>query len=76
MDVRRLVGQNVRRIRGEKGLTQEAFSERSGFTQQYISGLENGLRNPTVLTLSQIAESLGVAPNALLTPLSTKTRSK
>jgi transcriptional regulator with XRE-family HTH domain len=43
MDMRRLVGQNVRRIRENKGLTQERFAEISGFSQQYISGLEGRL---------------------------------
>jgi transcriptional regulator with XRE-family HTH domain len=51
MDMRRLVGENVRRIREKKGLTQEQFAEISGFSQQYLSGLERGLRNPTVVTV-------------------------
>ena len=45
MDMRKLVGQNVKRIRQEKGLTQEQLADLSGFSQQYISGLEQGLRN-------------------------------
>ena len=49
MDMRRLVGRNFARIRREKGLTQEQMEERSGFSQQYISGLEQGRRNPTVV---------------------------
>ncbi|MEP7350200.1 MAG: helix-turn-helix transcriptional regulator [Sphingorhabdus sp.] len=44
MDMRKLVGCNTARIRREKGLTQEALAEKSGLSQQYISGLENGLR--------------------------------
>ena len=46
MDMRRLVGRNFARIRREKGLTQEQVEELSGFSQQYISGLEQGRRNP------------------------------
>ena len=38
MDMRKLVGRNFARIRREKGLTQEAVEERSGFSQQYLSG--------------------------------------
>ena len=57
MDMRRLVGRNVRRIRLEKGLTQEAFAERSGFSQQYLSSLERGTRNPTVVTLFELASA-------------------
>lgn len=68
MDMRRLVGRNVRRIRLEKGLTQEAFAERSGFSQQYLSSLERGTRNPTVVTLSELASALGVSHVALVEP--------
>ena len=55
MDMRKLIGRNVRRIRLERGLTQEQFAERSGFTQQYLSGLERGERNPTIVTLYELA---------------------
>jgi transcriptional regulator with XRE-family HTH domain len=68
MDMRRLVGQNVRRIRLEKKLTQEQFSDMSGFSQQYLSGLESGRRNPTVVTLYEIAKALGVSHLDLLEP--------
>ncbi len=66
MDMRRLVGRNVRRLRVKKGLTQEQFAERSGFSQQYISSLENGRRNPTVVTLYELAQALGATPIELL----------
>lgn len=49
-------------------MTQEQLSEASGLTQQYISGLEQGLRNPTVLTLLALAHALGTTPAALITP--------
>lgn len=68
MDMRRLVGRNVRRIRLEKGLSQEQFAEASGFTQQYLSGLENGRRNPTIVTLYELASALHVEHVALVAP--------
>ena len=68
MDMRRLVGRNVRRARQAAGLTQEQLSERSGFTQQYLSGLERGQRNPTVVSLYELSQSLGVDHIALLAP--------
>jgi transcriptional regulator with XRE-family HTH domain len=68
MDMRKLVGRNVRRIRLEKGLTQERFAEVSGFTQQYLSGLERGRRNPTVVSLFELAQALGVSHVALVEP--------
>lgn len=58
MDIRALVGWNFARIRRERGLTQERVEERSGFSQQYLSGLEAGRRNPTVVTLAAIAQAL------------------
>ena len=68
MDMRALVGNNVKRIRQEHGLTQEQFAERSGFSQQYISSLENGRRNPTIVTLYEIATALGVSHIDLVRP--------
>jgi transcriptional regulator with XRE-family HTH domain len=61
MDMRKLVGRNVKRVRQRKGLTQEQFAEVSGFSQQYISSLERGRRNPTVVTLYELATALGVS---------------
>lgn len=61
MDMRKLVGRNVKRIRLAKGLTQEQLAEKSGFSQQYISGLEKGQRNPTIISLYELARSLGVS---------------
>lgn len=68
MDMRKLVGDNTERIRREKGLTQEALAEKSGLSQQYISGLENGQRNPTIVTLYELATALGVGHLELVTP--------
>jgi transcriptional regulator with XRE-family HTH domain len=69
MDMRKLVGNNVRALRLAKGWTQEQFAERSGFSQQYISGLESGRRNPTVVSLFELGQALGVSPADLLQPI-------
>jgi transcriptional regulator with XRE-family HTH domain len=66
MDMRKLVGDNVRRVRGELGITQEQLAERSGFSQQYISDLERGRRNPTVVSLFELSQALGTKPVALI----------
>jgi transcriptional regulator with XRE-family HTH domain len=42
MDMRRLVRRNVKHFREKKGLTQEQLADVSGFSQQYISSLEQG----------------------------------
>lgn len=71
MDMRRLVGSNVKALRLAKGWTQEEFAVRSGFTQQYISGLESGHRNPTIVSLFELAQALETTPVVLLTPTKT-----
>jgi transcriptional regulator with XRE-family HTH domain len=68
MDMRKLVGQNVKRIRQDRGLTQEELAERSGFSQQYISGLEQGRRNPTIVSIYELATALGVSHMELVRP--------
>lgn len=66
--MRKLVGRNVRRLRQQRGLTQEQLAELSGFSQQYISGLEKGRRNPTIVTLYELALVLGVSHIDLVRP--------
>ena len=68
MDMRKLVGRNAARIRKERGLTQEQLAERCGLSQQYLSGLEQGRRNPTIVTIYEIASALGVSHLDLVTP--------
>jgi transcriptional regulator with XRE-family HTH domain len=68
MDMRKLVGRNVKRIRQQRRLTQEQLAELSGFSQQYISGLEQGRRNPTIVSLYELATSLGVGHMDLVRP--------
>lgn len=68
MDMRRLVGRNVQRIRLRKRLTQEQLAEISGFSQQYISGLEKGRRNPRIITIYELALALGVSHTDLVRP--------
>ena len=67
MDMRRLVGSNFARLRKKQGLTQEQVAVRSGFSQQYISGLEQGRRNPTIVSLYELAISIGVTHLDLVT---------
>ena len=68
MDMRKLVGRNAARLRDEASLTQEQLAERSGLTQQYISDLERGKCNPTIVTLYELAQALGVGPVELVRP--------
>jgi len=68
MDIRVVIGRNVRRYRVAKGLTQEELSARCDFDQRYISQVETGQRNLTVLSLYELAQALGTTPVALISP--------
>ncbi len=68
MDMRKLVGENCARVRKERELTQEQLSELCGLSQQYLSDLERGKRNPTIVTVFEIAQALEVSHLDLLKP--------
>ncbi len=68
MDMRQLVGRNFARLRKERGLTQEQVAASSGYSQQYLSSLERGRRNPTVITLFELSQALGVSHVELVKP--------
>ncbi len=66
MDVRRRVGLNVKRFRAERGLSQEELAFECGLHRTYVSGVERGVRNPTVVVLEKVAKALKVATSLLL----------
>jgi transcriptional regulator with XRE-family HTH domain len=66
MEIRRQVGANVRRLREARGWSQEQLAFECGLHRTYISGVERGVRNPTVVVLAEIATALGVPPSRLL----------
>lgn len=59
-DVRRIVGSNLRRLRKAAGLSQAELANRMGVDRAYVSGLELGQRNPTVVTLWHIGQALEI----------------
>jgi transcriptional regulator with XRE-family HTH domain len=66
MDICLLVGRNLRRLRQAKGWSQEDLALTAGVDRTYVSGVERGVRNPTVLVLSQLANALQVEAAVLL----------
>lgn len=66
MDICKQVGKKVRSLREEKGWSQEEFADRTGLHRTYISGIERGVRNPTVTIIAKMAIQLGVEPKELL----------
>jgi transcriptional regulator with XRE-family HTH domain len=53
-------GQNIRKHRTEKGLSQEALADKADLDSTYISGIERGVRNPSLLSIVRIAKALGM----------------
>lgn len=66
MDIRAVVGRNVKQYREAKGLSQEQLAFEADLHRTYVSGVERGIRNPTVKIVSRLAVALGVAASKLL----------
>jgi transcriptional regulator with XRE-family HTH domain len=66
MDIREKVGRNVWKFRKEAGWSQEDLAFECDLHRTYISGVERGIRNPTVVVLNTIAQALGIPPSKLL----------
>lgn len=59
-------GLHLASIRQEKGLSQEQLEETSGLNRTYISSLERGKRNPTIVTLSALSNALNISLSELI----------
>jgi transcriptional regulator with XRE-family HTH domain len=64
---RAIFGKNVRRLRQQKGLTQEQLAFEAEIDLTYMGGIERGKRNPSLLVMARIAEGLSVPLTKLLT---------
>ncbi|WP_299056457.1 helix-turn-helix transcriptional regulator [uncultured Nocardioides sp.] len=65
-ELQRVLGRNVRRVRVERGLSQEALALSLGYHRTYIGGVERGERNLSLRSVERIASQMGVEPLALL----------
>lgn len=68
MEIEQIVADNIRRIRIEKGLTQEKLAQNCGMQISYIGMIEIRKKNPKLSTIQRIADGLGVHYLELLTP--------
>jgi transcriptional regulator with XRE-family HTH domain len=51
-------GDNVRKLREQREWTQEQLAEKSDLDQTFISGIERGTRNPTIITITKLSKAL------------------
>ena len=66
MDIRQRLGLNLRRERVERGWSQEEFADRAGIHRTYVSDLERGSRNPTIVIVERLALALDISASDLL----------
>ncbi len=65
-DSSKKLGENLKKIRINKNITQTELAEKLGVDKSFVSNLENGKNNPTLSTISNIAQALEVSVNELL----------
>src|SRR4051794_1329035 len=61
----RALGENVRHLRMQRDLTQQALGERAHLHRTYLADVERGGRNVSIESLSKIARALGVTVSEL-----------
>jgi transcriptional regulator with XRE-family HTH domain len=66
MDVRDRLAANMKRLRKERGWSQEALADEAGLDRTYISGIERRVKNPTVTVVDRVATALGCQLGELL----------
>lgn len=72
MDLKQVLSTNLRRIRNERGLTQEEMSDHLGISLRYLGSIERAKVSPSVTLLGQFAASLKISPCALITDVNRK----
>lgn len=60
-----LFGQRVKKLRQQAGMSQETFADKCGLDRTYVSGIERGIRNPTLEVIEVIARGLEIELNHL-----------
>lgn len=66
MDIRQKLAANLKRLRQERGLSQEKFAFEVEIHRTYISDLERAARNPTILLIEKLARYFKVSAGDLL----------
>ncbi len=59
------LGENLKKIRTSKNITQTEFAEKLGVDKSFVSNIENGKTNPTLSTITSLAKVLKISTNEL-----------
>jgi DNA-binding XRE family transcriptional regulator len=66
VDDAKKLGENLKKIRTKKNITQTELAKTLGVDKSFVSNIENGKTNPTLSTITNLAQTLGVSTNELL----------
>ena len=69
MNIKDKIGSRIRQLRQEKRLSQEAFADLCELDRTYISSIEKGKRNVSIINLEKIANALNINLSALFNDL-------
>ena len=69
MNVKDKIGSGIRQLRQEKHLSQEAFADLCELDRTYISSIEKGKRNVSIINLEKIANALNIKLSTLFNDL-------
>ena len=76
MDIRKVFSQNLRRLRRERGLSQEELAHRAGIDRTYVSALERGVYSASITMVAKLAVVLEAEPSQLLENVPKRGRGK
>ena len=66
-DIMVVFGKHLRKLRENRGWTQEELADRAGMHFTYVGQIERGVRNPSLVNLHKLAKSLGLSLSGLFT---------
>ena len=65
-DIAKQFGQRVRKLRDERGFSQEKLAAKADIDRAFLSGIERGVENPTLFTIQAIADALDTGVGDLM----------
>jgi transcriptional regulator with XRE-family HTH domain len=71
VNIEKIFGEELQKIRKEKGLSQEQLGFESGYHRTYISQLERGIKSPSLKTIFRISEALKIQPSKFIQRIET-----